>query len=197
MLLGVPFQMIGRGMRCLMKLIHSKLLLFRSHTCGCQSDLLWAWNGTSLTISGQIYGKTSQMRPKTCLLIFNLYLNWWPNMVNPKSRDALWRRFIHFPLFTLCIVLNVSFEVCFSSPPSWECLCWEECHSNAVSSGQPLQRSSFYTITCDICRRTHIFGSSFISGTEEPWNAHWRKRTKSDPVTIFDNEIRLVTNSID
>ena len=39
MLLGVPFQMIGRGMRCLMKLIHSKLLLFRSHTCGCQSDL--------------------------------------------------------------------------------------------------------------------------------------------------------------
>ena len=99
---------------------------------------------------------------KTCLLIFNLYLNWWPNMVNPKSRDALWRRFIHFPLFTLCIVLNVSFEVCFSSPPSWECLCWEECHSNAVSSGQPLQRSSFYTITCDICRRTHIYMSLLI-----------------------------------
>ena len=73
MLLDVPFQMIGRGMRCLiMKLIHSKLLLFRSHTCGCQSDLCLAWNGTSLTISGQIYGKTSQMRPKTCLLIFNL-----------------------------------------------------------------------------------------------------------------------------
>ena len=109
---------------------------------------------------------------------------------------ALWRRFIHIPLFALYIVLNVSFEVCFSSPPSWECLCLEECHSNAVSSGQPLQRSSFYTITCDICRRTHKYVSSYISGTEEPWNAHWRKRTKSDPVTIFDNKIRLVTISI-